>query len=53
MIVLKEHRAVLTWDEQAELEVLRLKHFPYYRPRGIGVRSNPEHFHEHYIALEV
>lgn len=47
IIVLKEHRKDLNEEESAEFKRLLEKEFPEYKSRGIGMRTIPDHWHEH------
>jgi len=49
MIVLKEHRTILTKEEEIEVENIRKSLFPDKVFRDIGMRSQPDHWHEHLI----
>jgi len=48
MLVLKEHRPVLTKIEKNEAEDIRLKVFPDKKFRGY-MQSIPEHWHDHLV----
>jgi len=48
MIVLEAHRVNLTDGERVTLKALQQKYFLKLKARGIGVRSCPNHWHEHY-----
>lgn len=52
MIVLGEHRSELTKEEGVVVEGLRRKYYSGSRVRGIGMRSLPGHWHEHYIGFK-
>ena len=49
LVVLKEHRRTLTADEQQAFEEIVATCFPGRVPRGIGMRSIPDHWHEHMV----
>jgi len=49
MVILKEHRAILTPQEMEELKVLTKKIYPNQKPRNTGMHSIKDHWHEHYI----
>ena len=49
MIVLKEHKASLTDEEAQEFKKLIKIYYPDRKPRNVGMRSLPNHWHEHLI----
>jgi len=52
MIVLKEHKAGLTSKEKTRFNMILRNYFnKKYKPRGIGMREVPEHWHEHLLEI--
>jgi hypothetical protein len=51
ILVLKTHSPALTLAEQMLFYDILLEHFPGYEPRGIGMRSIPDHWHEHLVPM--
>ena len=49
IVVLKEHRKDLNEEESFEFKRLLEEEFPNYKPRGIGMRTIPDHWHEHLV----
>lgn len=49
MIVLREHRAELSGEEQETFKRLWARYYPDLMPRGIGMPSEPGHWHEHAV----
>ncbi len=49
MIVLVEHKNTLAKDEKKVVERLRQKYYPDSKYRGWGMRTIPQHWHEHFI----
>jgi hypothetical protein len=47
ILVLREHRAFLFHSEQKEFAKIVAVHFPDKKARGIGMKSEPHHYHEH------
>ncbi len=52
MLVLKEHKAELNSAEKTEFNAILQNYFnKRYKPRGIGAREIPEHYHEHLLEI--
>lgn len=49
MLVLREHRGKLTMLETEEFLRVVYQHFPGNKPRGWGMRSITDHWHEHLV----
>ena len=49
IVVLKEHHKDLNEEEAYEFKRLLEEEFPNYKPRGIGMRTIPDHWHEHLV----
>lgn len=49
MIVLIEHKSELTEKEREEVKRIVDELYPDKKLRGIRMRSNPDHWHEHVI----
>jgi len=49
ILVLGHHEPTLNGHEQEQFEKVIKTFFLEYRLRGIGMRSNPTHWHEHLV----
>jgi len=52
ILVLKEHQRYLTPHQQNTFDMLRERYFPGFKPRGMGMRTEPRHWHEHLIPAD-
>lgn len=52
IITLEKHKSKLNKKEEKIFEDLIEKYYPGYKGRGIGMRSIPDHWHEHMVAKE-
>ena len=49
MIILMDHRDHVCAVELQVMELLAGKYFKLLQPRGIGMRSITNHYHEHFV----
>jgi hypothetical protein len=49
MVVCEDHTAELETVDQEKAKELAEKYFPGRWPRGLGMRSCQNHYHEHYV----
>ena len=49
ILCLREHRSFLFHSEKKEFAKIVAVHFPDKKARGIGMKANPQHWHEHLI----
>ena len=52
ILVLKTHRRYLTPHEKTTFDMIVDHYFSSFKPRGLGMKTEPRHWHEHLIPKE-